>query len=653
MAVTTREYSLTQSKAKDILQSLHDSINDLGWFEPIPFGYLTAFTNTAGSTIVGEANRRYLVTGSSTTAPAGTGAVFDVLRSPTGAISTVTLVTGGSGYYVVGYNSASSSGTTVTLPSTVGINVGMLVTKLAGGTGTLQTNTMVTSILSSTQITIDQVPSVALSGATLTFSDIITINSGSIGGSSYSYPCTATGGSTTVTVTTLSNVDNIFPGQIVSGSNIGSLTTVSSISGNSLTISKATLGAVNSNLTFSDSILVTATNVVNIQNVTGSASGLTITNVATNSNLFAGAEITIQSGPTWSSSNGRVIIGSISGTGPYTLTLRNDENTFKGFTSAGTITFAAAGGNPSGTGIKWFDIDNFTAPQTYGWAVAKIKNSNDKLGSTFWLFYVGYGTVSYNSVILYAKPLSGFNAVSNLAHGVSRLDWNVQAATDITAANLNIFLASSAYVPLTLRVRQSGIDSNFATFSFFEGNNNRNPFFIPKYNSTTQPWSLSDVFLGGITEIFQLAAFNTSDAGILFRTRMNIPKRIAEAGYGNYNLSTAATYANTYFRTTTGNRMLGAPVAAYDDVALYSRQTGDVQTSLVTTYPIYKTIPVNPHFLPVPYYLPDDFVLIELPWQNPAIRDTVTVSGSEVYTILQTATNQTTFTSIALAARTT
>jgi hypothetical protein len=68
---------------------------------------------------------------------------------------------------------------------------------------------------------------------------------------------------------------------------------------------------------------------------------------------------------------------------------------------------------------------------------------------------------------------------------------------------------------------------------------------------------------------------------------------------------------------------------------------------------VYKTIPVNPHFLPVPYYLPEEFVLIELPWLNPSIKDTITISPTEIYTIIQVATNQTTFTALALAVRTT
>lgn len=657
MPVTTRNYSLTTTRPKDVLQAIHDAITDLGWFEAQPYGYLTTFTNTAGSTLVGQANARYLISPSSSTAPSGTGAVFDVFRTPTGAISAVTLVTGGEGYYIRGQNSVSATTTTMTVVDTTGINPGMVVTKLAG-TGTLATNTVVVSITNSTTLVIDQAPTVALSGATCTFADVLTLSAASVGGSSYSIACTASSGSTSVTVTNAADVANIFVGQTISGTNIGSLVTVTAISGTTLTISKATLGSVSSSLTFSDQILVTVTGINNIENVTGTASGLTITNVATLANLHLGAEITLQSGtPTWDASNGRVIISSISGSGPYTVTLRNDENTFKGFTTSGSITFKSS----SGDDVNWMMIDNYTAPQTYGWAVAKIKNTvSGKLKHTFWHFYVGYNTTLYNGMQLSIKPMTGFTASntavgSHTAQGVSSLDWFSSALpTSVAGSLLTTLVASSPFVSTTLRVRQSSIDTNFATFSFLEGNNTRNPFFISKYNTALQPWSLDDVFLGGCYEVFQTPLFNTLDAGIVFRLRMNgIPKRMAESGYGNYNLAATAAYTNTYFRSTTGNRTAATPTLAYDDVALYSKQYGDVQTSLTTSYPIYKNIPINPHFLPVPYYLPEDFVLVELPWLNAAIGDTVTVSGSEIYTIIQVATNQTSITSLALAVRTT
>jgi len=642
MAVTTREYNLTTSRPKDVLQALHDAITDFGWFEPQPLGYLCNFINTPGSTLVTKANDRYLIGATSTTAPIGSGAVFDVFRSPVGAISAITLVTGGEGYYIRGQINTSTSGTTMTVPDTTGINPGMVVTKVAG-TGTLQTNTVVVSITNSTTLVIDQAPSVALSAATVHFADTLTLAAADIGGSTYTMAATGTSGQTTVTV---ADADNIFVGQRVTGTGIGSLAVVTIITGTVITLSKANVGTVANDITFSDEILVTVTGNANTNSISGTASGLTITNVACNTNIYVGGTVELESGtPTWDSSNGRVVIASITGTGPYTVTLRNEENTFKGFTTAGNITFRVA----SGMDVNWFEIDTVTAPQTYAWAVGKIKNGNGKLGSTFWLFYVGYNTTLYNGIFLGARPLTGLNPLTNTAQGVLSLDFSgVALASNAANFHMTIPIASSPFVSTLLRTRQSGIDTNFATFSFFEGNNNRNPFFIPRYDSNSQPWDLNDVFLGGITELFAQNLVNVFDAGILFRTRLGIPKRMAESGYSNY----AAGLTATHFVTMTGSRMY-APTANFANLGLYSRQLGDLQTSLATTYPVYKNIPVNPYFLPVPYYLPDDFVMVELPWLNPAVRDTITVSPTEIYTIVQLATNQTSYTSLALAARTT
>lgn len=642
---------MTTSRPKDVLQALHDAFTDLNWHEPQPYGYLCNFINTPGSTLAARANDRYLVNAASTTAPVGTGAVFDVLRTPLGAISAVTLVTGGEGYYVrgsVNSNTIGGAGSNVTVSNSSGINVGMVVNKIAG-TGTLVANTVVAAVINSTAVTLDPAPTVALSGAVLSFADTLTIAANSIGGNTYEIPTTGVNGQTNVVV---SNTDSVFVGQRVTATGIANLAVVTAITGNVVTLSKTNVGTVSGNAIFSDEILVIATGTGNIQNVEGFASGLTISNVASNVNIYPGAAIEIQSGtPTWDVDNGRVFINTITGSGPYTITLRNEGNTFKGFGTTGNITFKASSGNT----VNWMQLDTHTAPQSYAWAIAKVRNSNDRLGCTYWHFYVGYNTTLYNGVFLLARPLSGWNFVSSVAQGVANIDWiGLNTPISTVSPHASLTIASSPYVSTTLRTRQSALDTNFASFAFFEGNNNRNPFFFSKYDSATQPWAdYNDVFLGGITEVFQSPLFNTSDAGILFRQRMSLPKRVAEAGYGNYNIANTAAFTNTYFRTVTGNRVLTAPAAAYDDLALYSRQTGDIQTSVTTTIPVFKTLPINPHFVPVPYYLPNDFVMVEIPWGNPSIGDTITVSPTEIYTIIQVATNQTTFSALALAARTT
>jgi hypothetical protein len=68
---------------------------------------------------------------------------------------------------------------------------------------------------------------------------------------------------------------------------------------------------------------------------------------------------------------------------------------------------------------------------------------------------------------------------------------------------------------------------------------------------------------------------------------------------------------------------------------------------------VFKNIPINPYYAPVPYYLPNDFVMAEIPYGNANVGDTITISESEIYTIIQSSTNTITYTSMVLAVRTT
>jgi len=445
MAVTTREYAITQATPANIINALETAFGDLGWHAAATSGYILTFTNTSGTTLAAKANERYLVKQSATSG-SGTGAVFDVLRSATGAISTVTLVTGGSGYAA---------------------------------------------------------------------SNTITIDGADIGG-----------------------------------------------------------------VTSTDNITVTVSTIANS-------------------------------------------LGS-------------------------TTTF--------------FDKDVTTTPLTSAWAVSKtVHNSNKKLGTTFWNFHVGTTAAAHAPIggvrpTLYIRGLTGFNPSTNTGQGVSVLDFFSSGSPSITTVySAAQQVASSAMIPLTLRVRQSGIDSGFATFSFFEGNNNRNNFMMANYNNNLQPWDLDDVFLGGVYELAANTAINTNEAGINFRTRMTgIPKRMAEAGYGNYFQVDATTvaYTNTPYRTVSGNRQATSPGAAYDDVLFYVRMTGDIQTN-VSNMAIFKNVPICPAFAPVPYYLPNDFILAEVPFGNATCGDVLEVSVSEKYTVVQFSANITTFTTLVLAARTT
>ena len=445
MAVTTRDYSISMATPAAAINALETALSDLGWHSAVTNGYVLTFTNTAGTTLAGQANMRYLVKQTSTSGT-GTGAVFDVLRSPTGAVLAVTLVTGGSGYAA--------------------------------------TNTIT-----------------------------------------------------------------------ISGADIGGVVTT-------------------------DNIVVTVS------------------------------------------------------------------------------TIASSAGSTS----TFFKKDVTTAPTTAAWGVAKVaNNAAKKLGYTFWCFYAAPTTAVQLPVggavpTLYIRAFSGFNPTANTAQGVAVLDYvssNVPNQTVIY--NTAIRYASTTNASITLRTRQSAVDTGFSSFAFFEGNNNRNPFFISKYDNSIQPWNLDDVFLGGSYEVFANPTFTTTDAGINNRIRLtNMPKRMAEAGYSSYYQTVAATvaYSNTFFRTSSGSRAEVTPSIVYDDVCFYSRAVNDIQSN-VSTQAVFKNIPISASYAPVPYYLPVDFVLIEIPFGFAVVGDTFTVSGGEIYTAIQNASNVASGTTIVMAARTT
>jgi len=53
---------------------------------------------------------------------------------------------------------------------------------------------------------------------------------------------------------------------------------------------------------------------------------------------------------------------------------------------------------------------------------------------------------------------------------------------------------------------------------------------------------------------------------------------------------------------------------------------------------VIKGIPLSTVMVPCPYYIPDDFVLIDFSYDYPNANiqqwDTVTISGSEIYTVI-------------------
>lgn len=250
--------------------------------------------------------------------------------------------------------------------------------------------------------------------------------------------------------------------------------------------------------------------------------------------------------------------------------------------------------------------------------------------------------------------------------------------------------ASSLNYPLNINVYRSAIDTNFAVISFAQpgitaaqlSTNSFCTFFIHKYSSTL--WDLDNVFLEGITQIVGETG-NSSYPGIRFTSWIggnvnggdynNAQKtawRAAEAGYmipgatatKEYQLT--SRYASSTYYYQYGNNVESSGSASSSNVRIYNRNSSDINqtvklgtainyvsdqgynpsvTSSANYNAVIKGIPLSTVMVPCPYYLPDDFVLIDFDsgtdQQIIQQGDTVTVSGGEVYTVITGSYNQT------------
>jgi hypothetical protein len=234
------------------------------------------------------------------------------------------------------------------------------------------------------------------------------------------------------------------------------------------------------------------------------------------------------------------------------------------------------------------------------------------------------------------------------------------AATDYTTtsgpnfANGGLTIASSNSYQLDLNVYRSGIDPNFAVFAYKQptlsslniDDNSFEVFFF--HNFTTPIWDLDYLFLGGFTRIVPQASA-TSQPKIVFHTYLandSQTRRSAEWGYSNggSNAIKYTTYESSQFNQESSTDMTFYTRNAAISVGGYN----NFETLNSNTFynAVIKGIPLSAQIAPCPYYLPDDFVLIDFDYGVPSANiqqgDTITISGSEVYTVITGSYNQTT-----------
>ena len=264
-----------------------------------------------------------------------------------------------------------------------------------------------------------------------------------------------------------------------------------------------------------------------------------------------------------------------------------------------------------------------------------------------------------------------------------------------TGSNIKFATATSPTThDLKLRIYQSTLDPKFAIFSFTQpsvagskiSDNTFLTFFFHNYTSSL--WDYDHQWNGGLT-LIRPAASSASNAGnyceINFDTFLggnanydssysssyyyNFGShgggRSALMGYGSvsgsYYDGDAEIHLTTQYRAT-GTNYAAAQTTWYSTPndynqavwgsspqKIYVRRSTDLKDPYTMDASqnynaVIKGIPVCSSMVPCPYYLPDDFVLIDFRYATSETDiqqgDTITISGSEVYEVITGSYNQ-------------
>jgi hypothetical protein len=232
---------------------------------------------------------------------------------------------------------------------------------------------------------------------------------------------------------------------------------------------------------------------------------------------------------------------------------------------------------------------------------------------------------------------------------------------------------------LDLNVYRSSIDPNFAVFSYkkptvsttsFSGSvHQEGTFLMHNYNSNA--FDYDHEFLGGFTMIRPENSNNSTNPFIEFRTYLHgkieyysgwngayrePSMRTAEAGYSEWWGGRYLTeYVSDVYRTVQSDNSMGV-----SDIRVYNRDIREdnqrskgyyddsLLDSEISFNAVIKGMPMNSKLVPCPYYMPDDFALIDFRYNLGGVNiqqgDTVTISGSEVYEVIVASYNQATVT---------
>jgi hypothetical protein len=330
-----------------------------------------------------------------------------------------------------------------------------------------------------------------------------------------------------------------------------------------------------------------------------------------------------------------------------------------------------------------FDTNKRFGVTYRGFKVQSDTDMNIYAGSSFFPFNSsnfsnlgGYYLNSFRGTSYLDIPFGAGSSTNSLDLTDSNSYQQVRSSTFRYASN-----NSPTTHDLKLNIYRSSLDPSFAVLSFNQpsisgslSQSTFSTFIIHNFNSDL--WDLDEVFSAGITLIEKRPSFTTNGGTtgqIGFRTYLvassdasgqNIASRTAESGWielqsssrsgrvaANYNIASSQTNF-----TSAGDRgtsfsyetLTGFSATIYSrtgglkdngNIAFLNNVTTTGNRFPITIYrSVIKGIPINGSLIPCPYFMPDDFAIIDfkLTESGQDIRqgDTITVSGSEVYTVI-------------------
>lgn len=368
------------------------------------------------------------------------------------------------------------------------------------------------------------------------------------------------------------------------------------------------------------------------------------------------------------------ILGAANGSANITVTVRVDPNSY---------------GGPS-----VFFQKNSSVTSTRPWAVLKIDNDpSKKYGSTYYFIQVESDTrIGITGGLFWHPNLSRFSGAYRFetweqpnsyyqfkSDTTTHYSYNYGGATSIT-------YATTASYPLYIKTYQAAApqDSNFALFQFAQpdipGTDHMNDLYygafgFPKYTTSVY----DNAYVGHIGMFhFENGSSNTNaEFRQYYNTGMNSSStstwlpRAAEMGWAENNFLTGSYNSALRPLMSMWTWQSAKEQDSYTQPRLYRRTPADDYydegdsdnvyrkedgVGVLTTLPyqaaggyvtepqisyqaVIKGIPIAPYFLPSPYTIPEDFVVVELEYRQPSAKflpgDTITVNaGTEAYTII-------------------